>query len=605
MGTLITRYGQIGMTVDIGTDSDLTLQDSTLQIAAAPVPTLATRESLGLPSISSGPIVLPGGSLIPASGGGQPPIGVVPLPVIDPWPILLNPGPPVWLGIDGTVQEGQTLTATTNVESPSYQWQELVGGAWINLQGATASTYLVKHEDVGRQFRIQVTDADSRVSISQPTTAVLAAGGNQYVYEADTGTTIRNGLFQYVYGTAVAAMIEAGGEQNIYAGGTAMAAMLKAGGIQVDWGNAEGTAIDGGTQFVWGTATTTFLHTGQQIVMSGGSATDTEIDPNGEQIVLAGASASSAWVGGTQSVYGTADNTTVTALGTQLVYGLVTNTKVILNGHQNIYADGTAVGTILSNGVQVDWGTATNTTVGMNGVQYVWGVASNTVLTKTAPTWQLFGVAGTQYVGAGGATDGTDIGADCTQYIYSGGTSTGTFVEYLGNQIVYGSAADTTVYGSQDVWGIATDTTITSSSGRQYVHASGLAQNTTIDGAASARVLAGGTIGDVTFNGSFAELVLDQGSTLAGSISGWRFDTIDLAGVSFVDGTTTLAYAANGDNSGGSLTVSDGTHAMSLSLLGQYTAADFAVTSDGHGGTSIFYPIILPVNPTIAPPLAA
>lgn len=140
----------------------------------------------------------------------------------------------------------------------------------------------------------------------------------------------------------------------------------------------------------------------------------------------------------------------------------------------------------------------------------------------------------------------------------------------------------------------------------QDVHAGGVAQNTTIDDLASAHVFAGGTIADVTFTGRFAGLVLDQGSTLTGSISGWQsFNTIDLGGVSFADGATTLAYAAHGDNSGGSLTVSEGTHAMSLSLLGQYTAADFAITSDGHGGTSIFHPIILPVNPTIAPPLAA
>jgi autotransporter passenger strand-loop-strand repeat protein len=597
MGILITSFGQIGATADLRIHVDFTLE-----IATHPFPVLTTRESLGFPSTSGGPIVLlGGGSLIPASGGGLPPIIVAPPRVFDPWPILLDPSL-FWVAVDGAAQEGRTLMATTNIEGASYQWQELVGGAWVNLQGATASTYLVQHEDVGRQIRIQIAGTGSRIAISGPTNAVLDTAGDQYVYETDTGTTIKSGLFQYVHGTAIAAAIEAGGEQNIYAGGLAVATTLNTGGIQVDWGDSTGAAINGGTQYVWGTASSTSIGNGQQIVMSGGSATDTEIYPTGEQIVLTGASASSTMVVGTQSVYGTADITTIRFGGLQQVHGLATNTTVNLYGHQNVYADGTAIGTTLTVGsVQIDWGTATNTTVDMNSAQYVWGVATDTTLTQRS----FLGLGGTQYVGAGGSTYGTDVGANCTQYVYGGGTSAGTFVEFLGSQVVYGTTTDTTVYGHQDVWGIATNTTINSNAGVQDVHAGGLAQNTTIDDLASAHVFAGGTIGDVTFSGRFAGLVLDQGSTLAGSISGWHsFDTIDLAGVSFVDGTTTLAYAAYGDNSGGSLTVSDGTHAMTLSLLGQYTASDFAINSDGHGGTSVFNPIFL-TEITITPPPAA
>lgn len=381
MGTLITRYGQIGTTADIGMYPDLTLE--TLTLGVSTTSGLTTRESLGFPSTSSGPIVLSGGgSLILASGGTLAPIIVAPPPVIDPGPILIDL-PLFWVALNGTAQEGQTLTATTNVDGASYQWQELVGGAWIDLQGATTSTYLVQSEDIGRQFRIQVSGADSRMAISGPTTAVLDAAGNQYAYEADAGTTIGNGLFQYVYGTAVAAMIEAGGEQNVYAGGSAVATTLKVGGIQVDWGDSSGIAINGGAQYVWGTASSTFVGSGQQIVMSGGRATDTEIYPSGEQIVLTGGSASSTVVGGTQSVYGTADMTTIRFSGLQQVHGLATNTTINVYGHQNVYANGTAIGTTLTVGsVQIDWGTATNTTVGMDSAQYVWGVANDTTLTQ-------------------------------------------------------------------------------------------------------------------------------------------------------------------------------------------------------------------------------
>jgi Bacterial Ig-like domain/Bacterial Ig domain len=55
---------------------------------------------------------------------------------------------------------------------------------------------------------------------------------------------------------------------------------------------------------------------------------------------------------------------------------------------------------------------------------------------------------------------------------------------------------------------------------------------------------------------------------------------------------TTLAYAANNDNTGGTLTVSDGLHAQSLALLGQYMASSFSMASDGHGGTLITDPAL-------------
>jgi hypothetical protein len=80
---------------------------------------------------------------------------------------------------------------------------------------------------------------------------------------------------------------------------------------------------------------------------------------------------------------------------------------------------------------------------------------------------------------------------------------------------------------------------------------------------------------------------------LSGSLTrdpnGGAQGSIDLSNVSF--GTnTTLGYSANSDNSGGTLTVSDGLHATSLALLGQYAALSFVMASDGHGGTLITDP---------------
>ena len=42
-----------------------------------------------------------------------------------------------------------------------------------------------------------------------------------------------------------------------------------------------------------------------------------------------------------------------------------------------------------------------------------------------------------------------------------------------------------------------------------------------------------------------------------------------------------------GHESGGVLTVTDGTHAANIALSGNYLGSTFAASSDGHGGTSV------------------
>jgi uncharacterized repeat protein (TIGR03803 family) len=64
---------------------------------------------------------------------------------------------------------------------------------------------------------------------------------------------------------------------------------------------------------------------------------------------------------------------------------------------------------------------------------------------------------------------------------------------------------------------------------------------------------------------------------------------IDLANIAFGP-SLTLGYAANQDNSGGLLTVSDGNHSSVITLLGQYAAADFHTWSDFHSGTLVTDP---------------
>ena len=61
---------------------------------------------------------------------------------------------------------------------------------------------------------------------------------------------------------------------------------------------------------------------------------------------------------------------------------------------------------------------------------------------------------------------------------------------------------------------------------------------------------------------------------------------IDLPDIAF-GAQTTLAYAENAADTGGTLTVTDGRHAASIALLGNYMAGSFVTAADGHGGTLV------------------
>jgi hypothetical protein len=93
--------------------------------------------------------------------------------------------------------------------------------------------------------------------------------------------------------------------------------------------------------------------------------------------------------------------------------------------------------------------------------------------------------------------------------------------------------------------------------------------------------------GRVDFLGDTGTLKLEDSSSFAGTVAGLRGqDAIDLADIGF-GAHPTLGYAANTDGSGGTLSVSDGTHMANIALLGSYMASSFVAASDGHGGTLI------------------
>jgi hypothetical protein len=107
----------------------------------------------------------------------------------------------------------------------------------------------------------------------------------------------------------------------------------------------------------------------------------------------------------------------------------------------------------------------------------------------------------------------------------------------------------------------------------------------------------------VTFAGDTGTLVLDDSASFSGTVAGMTgSDVIDFADM---DPTKVLPPSFTGDASGGTLSVTDGSHRSAIALLGNYLASTFAASPDGHGGTAVTDPAALGgVQPLVTPPHA-
>jgi hypothetical protein len=94
----------------------------------------------------------------------------------------------------------------------------------------------------------------------------------------------------------------------------------------------------------------------------------------------------------------------------------------------------------------------------------------------------------------------------------------------------------------------------------------------------------------VTFGASGGVLELARSQGYAGTLFGFSktgATTLDLGDIAFGAGT---AATYSGTQTSGVLTVTDGTHTAKIRLWGDYLGSTFAVSSDGHGGTSVVDP---------------
>ena len=111
--------------------------------------------------------------------------------------------------------------------------------------------------------------------------------------------------------------------------------------------------------------------------------------------------------------------------------------------------------------------------------------------------------------------------------------------------------------------------------------------NVTITEGASVEIDGPGTQ-FVTFTGITGTLKINS-LAFTGQISGLAgADAIDLANLSYSANTTATFL---GDTTGGTLTVTDGSHTANISLSGNYLSSTWTLSSDGNGGTVVVDPV--------------
>jgi autotransporter passenger strand-loop-strand repeat protein len=250
----------------------------------------------------------------------------------------------------------------------------------------------------------------------------------------------------------------------------------------------------------------------------------------------------------------------------------------------------------------------TSGTTVSNGLEVIFGTVSGVVLNGSAY----------EFVSGGGVASGTTINGGGAEYVLPGGTANGAKLSG-GMEIICGTANSTTITsGIQDVMEGGTANATVLSGGFEYVLSGGTASGTIIKGGyeyvfsggvATGTVISSGTLeiasggsigtGAVTFFGG-GSLRLDDAVHFGGLVAGFgMLDQLDLPDIAFMSGTTSATWQqfVSGSTGSGTLTVTDGTNAAHITLLGQYMAENFHIATDGHGGTLVTDPPVSSSDP--------
>jgi autotransporter passenger strand-loop-strand repeat protein len=438
------------------------------------------------------------------------------------------------------VSAGESLLAARLATKTVLGGARLSSGAVIGLLGTTIlSGGAVRVSSGGLAVDTAISSGGSetvtmsgianQVTVSSGATLHLSSGG-----VADHTILWAGGVERVSSGALAAAdVILSGGAEYVFAGGLDSAARILPGGrLHVSsGGKAElATISSGGEQIVSGTASgTVVLSAGEDIVVSGGVDLGAAVSSGGKALVSAGGVASGATVlaGGVLSGPGEVAGTTQDA--GKIVGAVVSGALTVSSGG------------LLSGGALV----AGSTDVILPG-----GSAARVTLSS-----------GAERISVGGEAAATVISSGGVEYLLSGGVGSGA--QILAGGELYASSGGV----------LAGDLTISG----------GTVQVT------SGAMTAGAT---VTFVGAGGDLVLGSPPSFSGTIAGLSLKSqkVDLAGFAYSSAGEKVSWSEAASHTSGTLTITDGAQVAKLRLLGDYVTSDFALSTDGHGGSYVADP---------------
>ncbi|TPI67883.1 VCBS domain-containing protein, partial [Mesorhizobium sp. B2-8-9] len=222
------------------------------------------------------------------------------------------------------------------------------------------------------------------------------------------------------------------------------------------------------------------------------------------------------------------------------------------------------------------------------GGQVVLSDSAFNIVSGTGPDVTLTNVDNT-ISGAGQLGDGM-LGLDNRGTIIASG-SNALIIDTGGSVVANSGTLEATGSGGLVVaGGVANSGMLWANGGNIAIHGAVTGEGDATIGNLSKLEFGAASSTDVTFAQNAAgTLELDDSFDYSGRIGGiTNDDKLDLNDILFGTGTT-VAYQASQDGSGGTLTVSDGTHNATLHLLGTYDANGFKLADDGQGHTVVAY----------------
>jgi autotransporter passenger strand-loop-strand repeat protein len=487
------------------------------------------------------------------------------------------------------VSKGSTWTVSSGVADTSDSVTS--GGIENVLSGGTITATTVARGGIdnisGGGSAVSTTLSGGSENVFSGGTAdatTVLSGGVQTVAQGGTasGTVVRTGGSLVDGGLSLATTVNSGGVEHVNAGGVATGVVVMAGGQVIEsGGTASSTVAAGGSDYVssGGSAMgTTVSSGGLQEVFSGGSASGTTVGKGGRVVVLSGGAASgtTVYLGGSETISrGAVDNGALISGGTQYDYGS-TFDDTVLGGAEVVEGGATATSTTIDGGgieIVSSGGSAVGVTISSGGMLELFANATATGIAIAS--------GGVVEVGSGATLTGYTVAGGATLEVMSGAKANATSIGAGGEELIFahGSGSGTTI----------------GASGYVDVSSGGTLSTTTVSG--GTLELASGAIATaISFTSAGGDLVLDASQSFSGTIAGFASplgvtEEIDLRDIGFGPGTK-LSFTEASNHLSGTLAVSSGSHVAHLTLLGQYTAGQFTLESDGHGGTFVIDPLV-------------